>query len=205
MTKPTSRLLDDLLEDSQYNRFAIPMETGPTKSDGENALNVAVGLGVRNVDMDTAGNIKMNAWLKAMWKDFRLMWEPAEYEGVDRLFLPTDLIWTPDLSIYNQADYGLDFADQNIKQSPHKVVITHEGTIYWIPAIRLNVDCSDDGFVPTEPANPTEERDCHVKIGSWVMDARERQFYSPDLYSSSHSELYYYGAMLCPLPLLTDK
>ena len=181
MTKPTSRLLDDLLEDSQYNRFAIPMETGPTKTDGENALNVAVGLGVRNVDMDTAGNIKMNAWLKAMWKDFRLMWEPAEYEGVDRLFLPTDLIWTPDLSIYNQADYGLDFADQNIKQSPHKVVITHEGTIYWIPAIRLNVDCSDDGFVPTEPANPTEERDCHVKIGSWVMDARERQFYSPDL------------------------
>merc|ERR1711981_487900 len=143
------RLLDDLFEDSQYNSFAITMETGPAKVDGSNALNVAVGLGARNIDMD-----------------------PAEYEGVDRLFLPADLIWTPDLSIYNGADYGADFSDQNIKESPHKVVITHQGTVIWIPAIKMHVDCSEDGFVPTQPANPAEERDCNVKLGSWVMDAR---------------------------------
>jgi len=166
------RLLDDLLEDSQYNSEAIPMETGPDKVDGANALNVAVGLGARNIDMDPAGNLKMNAWMKAMWKDFRLMWEPSEYEGVDRLFLSADRIWTPDLSIYNGADYGADFSDQNIKQSPHKVVITNQGTVYWIPGIKMHVDCSHDGFVPTQPANPAEERDCHVKLGSWVMDAR---------------------------------
>jgi len=166
------RLLDDLLEDSQYNSFAIPMETGPDKVDGANALNVAVGLGARNIDMDPAGNLKMNAWMKAMWKDFRLMWEPSEYEGVDRLFLPADRIWTPDLSIYNGADYGADFSDQNIKQSPHKVVIMSTGTVVWIPAIKMHVDCSDDGFVPTQPGQPSDERDCHVKLGSWVMDAR---------------------------------
>merc|ERR1711874_577765 len=172
MGNAMERLLDDLLEDSRYNRQAVPMETGPDPVSRSNALNLAVGLGARNIDMDAAGNLVMNAWLRASWKDFRLMWEPSEYEGVDRLFLPTDLIWTPDLSIYNQADYGLDFADQNIEQSPHKVVITHEGNVYWFPAIRMHVDCSNDGFVPTEPANPAEERDCHVKLGSWVMDAR---------------------------------
>merc|ERR1711997_648782 len=118
--------------------------------DGANALNVAVGLGARNIDMDPAGNLKMNAWMKAMWKDFRLMWEPSEYDGVDRLFLPA----------------------QMIKQSPHKVVILNTGTVVWIPAIKIHADCSDEGFVPTQPANPAVERDCHVKIGSWVMDAR---------------------------------
>merc|ERR1712226_2406 len=166
------RLLDDLLEDSQYNSQAIPMETGPDKVGGDNALNLAVGLGARNIDLDPAGNLLMNAWLKASWKDFRLMWEPAEYSGVDRLFLPVDLVWTPDLSIYNQASYGDDFADQNIKQSPHKVVVTNTGTVYWIPASKMLVDCSQDGFVPTQPADPAEERDCHVKLGSWVTDAR---------------------------------
>ena len=110
-TRP-SRLLDDLLEDSRYNRQAVPMETGPDPVSRSNALNLAVGLGARNIDMDAAGNLVMNAWLRASWKDFRLMWEPSEYEGVDRLFLPIDLIWTPDLSIYNQAQWrpliGLD-------------------------------------------------------------------------------------------------
>merc|ERR1712087_993108 len=110
--------------------------------------------------------------MKSMWKDFRLMWEPSEYDGVDRLFLPTDMIWTPDLSVYNGAEYGQDFSDQNIKQSPHKAVILNTGTVIWIPAIKIHADCSDEGFVPTQPANPAEERDCHVKIGSWVMDAR---------------------------------
>jgi len=168
----TERLLDDLLEDSQYNPHAIPMEEGPDSVNGDNALNVAVGLGARNIDMDPAGNLVMNAWMKSSWKDFRLMWEPSEYSGVDRLFLPADLIWTPDLSIYNQAGYGQDFADANIKESPHKVVVTNQGTVYWIPAIKMHVDCSKEGFVPTQPASPTAERDCHVKLGSWVMDAR---------------------------------
>jgi len=167
------RLLDDLLEDSRYNRQAVPMETGPDPVSRSNALNLAVGLGARNIDMDAAGNLVMNAWLRASWKDFRLMWEPSEYEGVDRLFLPTDLIWTPDLSIYNQVEYGHDFVDRNLQQTPHKAVVTNTGTVYWIPAIRLHVDCStDEGFVPTQPANPTDDRDCHIKMGSWVSDAR---------------------------------
>ena len=79
------------------------MEEGPDSVNGDHALNVAVGLGARNIDMDPAGNLVMNAWMKSSWKDFRLMWEPSEYSGVDRLFLPAHMIWTPDLSIYNQV------------------------------------------------------------------------------------------------------
>ena len=54
------------------------------------------------------------------------------------------------------------------------MVVTNQGTVYWIPAIKMHVDCSKEGFVPTQPASPTAERDCHVKLGSWVMDARDK-------------------------------
>merc|ERR1711990_1175651 len=82
------RLLDDLLEDAEYDKFAIPMEHGPHKETGENALNVAVGLGPRNMELDSLGNLNMNAWLRSMWTDFRLSWSPEQYDGVDRIFLP---------------------------------------------------------------------------------------------------------------------
>ena len=61
------RLLDDLLEDAEYDKLAIPMETGPNKETGENALNIAVGIGPRNMDVDSMGNLKMNAWLRVQY------------------------------------------------------------------------------------------------------------------------------------------
>jgi len=166
------RLLDDLFEDAEYDKFAIPMEHGPTKDNGDNALNVAVGLGPRTMELDAVGNLKMNAWLRSSWKDFRLMWEPDQYDGVDRLLVPGDMIWRPDLSIYNQIEYGQGSGEGTIFNNPYQVVINNEGLIYWIPAIKLLADCSDKGFVPLGPGNSAEAQSCHIKLGSWVHDAR---------------------------------
>ena len=165
-------LLDDLFEDAQYDKNAIPMESGPTKDNGDHALNVAVGLGPRTMEMDAQGNLKMNAWLRASWKDFRLTWEPDQYEGVDRLALPGDMIWRPDLSIYNQVTYGAGTGEDSILNNPYQVVIKNDGVIYWIPAIKLHADCSDEGFVPPGPGNSPDKQSCHIKLGSWVHDAR---------------------------------
>jgi len=163
------RLLDDLLEDAEYDKLAIPMETGPNKETGENALNIAVGIGPRNMDVDSMGNLKMNAWLRSSWKDFRLMWEPEQYEGVDRIFLPADMVWRPDLTIYNSFDYANGGSDRSILSSPYNVVVNSDGVVYWIPAVHINVDCSREGFVPPGPADSV---DCNIKLGSWVYDAR---------------------------------
>merc|ERR1711981_54812 len=165
------RLLDDLLEDTEYDKFAIPMEHGPHKETGENALNVAVGIGPRNMEMDLMGNMKMNAWPKSMWTDFRLSWSPEQYDGVDRIMLPADMVWRPDLTIYNQFDYAAGGPDQSIMSSPYQVVVTNTGTVIWIPAIKMYVDCSREGFVPLGSGEPGPH-DCHIKLGSWVHDAR---------------------------------
>ncbi len=39
---------------------------------------------------------------RQMWSDYRLRWNPAEYEGVAVISFPSGHLWTPDLLLYNR-------------------------------------------------------------------------------------------------------
>merc|ERR1712154_116068 len=135
-------------------------------------LSLGLGLSLRNIDMDAAGNLKVNAWLKATWKDYRLSWEPVEYEGIKKLNLPADMIWRPDISIYNQASYSNDDADKQLRKSDYNTIILADGTVIWIPPVSFTVDCTyrKRGGVMTME-DPNAEQDCHIMLGSWTQDA----------------------------------
>lgn len=47
-----------------------------------------------------------NVWLNQEWYDHYLRWDPADYGGVDSLYIPAEDIWTPDIVLYNK--YGVD-------------------------------------------------------------------------------------------------
>ena len=36
------------------------------------------------------------------WQDNNLRWNKTHYGGVDRLYVPSDEIWLPDLVLYNK-------------------------------------------------------------------------------------------------------
>lgn len=36
------------------------------------------------------------------WVDYRLSWDPAEYEGIDKLRIPSRHVWLPDIVLYNK-------------------------------------------------------------------------------------------------------
>lgn len=36
------------------------------------------------------------------WKDERLHWEPKFYGDVEKLYVPSDAIWIPDIVLYNK-------------------------------------------------------------------------------------------------------
>ncbi|VDK56782.1 unnamed protein product [Anisakis simplex] len=36
------------------------------------------------------------------WMDYKLKWNPADYGGVDVLYVPSDMIWLPDIVLYNK-------------------------------------------------------------------------------------------------------
>lgn len=44
----------------------------------------------------------MNVWVEQEWNDYKLKWEPEEYGGVTKLHVPSELIWLPDIVLYNK-------------------------------------------------------------------------------------------------------
>ena len=45
-----------------------------------------------------------NVWLEQEWQDHKLTWDPAEYNNVSRLYVPSQDIWLPDIVLYNRCD-----------------------------------------------------------------------------------------------------
>ena len=39
-----------------------------------------------------------------IWEDYRLSWRPGEYGNLTVMHIPAELIWLPDIILYNNAD-----------------------------------------------------------------------------------------------------
>lgn len=36
------------------------------------------------------------------WHDYKLRWDPGDYENVTSIRIPSELIWRPDIVLYNK-------------------------------------------------------------------------------------------------------
>ena len=36
------------------------------------------------------------------WNDYKLRWKPEEYENVTSIRIPSEIIWRPDIVLYNK-------------------------------------------------------------------------------------------------------
>jgi len=41
-------------------------------------------------------------WLKQEWYDYKLTWEPKHYGDIKILYVPAEMIWTPDIVLFNK-------------------------------------------------------------------------------------------------------
>ncbi|XP_076880806.1 neuronal acetylcholine receptor subunit alpha-4b isoform X2 [Brachyhypopomus gauderio] len=100
-----------------------------------------------------------NVWVKQEWSDYKLRWNPGEYENVTSIRIPSELIWRPDIVLYNNADG--DFAVTHLT----KAQVFHDGRIKWKPPAIYKSSCSIDvTFFPFDQQN------CKMKFGSWTYD-----------------------------------
>ncbi|KAK6019436.1 acetylcholine receptor subunit alpha-type unc-38 family protein [Ostertagia ostertagi] len=44
-----------------------------------------------------------NGWLIHHWYDHRLSWKPEDYGGIKNFYVPGEIIWLPDIILYNNA------------------------------------------------------------------------------------------------------
>ncbi|KAJ8305004.1 hypothetical protein KUTeg_018587 [Tegillarca granosa] len=73
------------------------------------------------------------------WYDVKLRWNPSEYGGLERLYIPSDLIWLPDIVLYNKG--YLDLAKPEYKLGFYNVNKEwNDKSLRWDPKEYGNLD-----------------------------------------------------------------
>ncbi|XP_023560068.1 neuronal acetylcholine receptor subunit alpha-4 [Octodon degus] len=147
------RLLKTLF--SGYNKWSRPV------ANISDVVLVRFGLSIAQlIDVDEKNQMMTtNVWVKQEWYDYKLRWDPRDYENVTSIRIPSELIWRPDIVLYNNADG--DFAVTHLT----KAHLFHDGRVQWTPPAIYKSSCSIDvTFFPFDQQN------CTMKFGSWTYD-----------------------------------
>ncbi|XP_043915084.1 neuronal acetylcholine receptor subunit alpha-7-like [Protopterus annectens] len=110
------------------------------------------------IDVDEKNQVLItNAWLQMAWNDYYLSWNQSEYPGVQNLRFPSDLVWVPDILLYNSADERFDATFHT------NVLVNSSGGCQYIPPGILKSTCYIDvrWF-------PFDVQKCDLKFGSWT-------------------------------------
>ncbi|KFP30684.1 Neuronal acetylcholine receptor subunit alpha-2, partial [Colius striatus] len=138
-----------------YNRWSRPV---PNTTD---VVIVKFGLSIAQlIDVDEKNQMMTtNVWLKQEWSDYKLRWNPADFDNVTSIRVPSEMIWIPDLVLYNNADG--EFAVTHMT----KAHLFSSGKVKWVPPAIYKSSCSIDvTFFPFDQQN------CKMKFGSWTYD-----------------------------------
>ncbi|XP_077187482.1 neuronal acetylcholine receptor subunit alpha-2 isoform X2 [Paroedura picta] len=138
-----------------YNKWSRPV---PNTSD---VVIVRFGLAIAQlIDVDEKNQMMTtNVWLKQEWNDYKLQWNPADFDNVTSIRVPSEMIWIPDIVLYNNADG--EFAVTHMT----KAHLFSNGSVKWVPPAIYKSSCSIDvTFFPFDQQN------CKMKFGSWTYD-----------------------------------
>ncbi|XP_071476844.1 neuronal acetylcholine receptor subunit alpha-3-like [Diadema antillarum] len=132
----------------------------PVQNDSE-TLMVDLTLALSQlVDIDEKNQIMITSiWLKQVWKDYKLVWDPDDFDGILAVHFPIEQLWRPDLVLYNTAEGAYDIETMN------SATVLHDGTVTWKPPAIFRSSCTIDiEFFPFD------EQNCIMKFGSWTYD-----------------------------------
>lgn len=135
-------------------------ETRPVYN-ASHAVEVRVGITLTQLfDVDERNQVlTLNVWLDQEWKDEKLVWNPADYNGLDILRIPCTKIWRPDIILYNSAN------DYTNKYMEALAMVSHSGNVFWPPIVKFRSTCTIDITY-----FPFDDQICKLKIGSWLYD-----------------------------------
>ncbi|MCP9260114.1 Acetylcholine receptor alpha subunit [Dirofilaria immitis] len=115
------RLYDDLMVNYNKHRRPAPEPNKPITI--KLKLRLSQIIDVHEIDQVMTCSV----WLKQVWIDKKLSWNPQIYGGVNVLYVPYEMIWVPDIVLYNNAD-----SYYNITIST-KATLRYDGQVTWEP------------------------------------------------------------------------
>ncbi|KAL1508960.1 hypothetical protein ABEB36_003773 [Hypothenemus hampei] len=149
----TKRLYDDLL--SNYNRLIRPVIN--------HTETVTVWLGLKLsqlIEMNLKNQVMTtNLWVVQKWFDYKLRWDPAEYGGVEMLYVPSEHIWLPDIVLFNNADGNYEVTLMT------KATLKFTGEVNWKPPSIYKSSCKIN-----VQYFPFDEQSCLMRFASWTYN-----------------------------------
>ncbi|XP_012583501.1 PREDICTED: neuronal acetylcholine receptor subunit alpha-3 isoform X2 [Condylura cristata] len=103
--------------------------------------------------------METNLWLKQIWNDYKLKWNPSDYDGAEFMRVPAQKIWKPDIVLYNNAVGDFQVDDKT------KALLKYTGEVTWIPPAIFKSSCKIDVTY-----FPFDYQNCTMKFGSWSYD-----------------------------------
>uniref|UniRef100_A0A7E4ZU22 Nicotinic acetylcholine receptor subunit n=1 Tax=Panagrellus redivivus TaxID=6233 RepID=A0A7E4ZU22_PANRE len=151
MLTEEQRLLYHLLRN--YEKAVRPVRNA------SHPIVVKLGMTLTNIfDMDEKNQVlTINVWLDQEWKDELLRWDPKEFSNIQALRIPCDLIWLPDIVLYNNAD------DYTAGYMRSRAMVFYDGTVFWPPPTQLRSTCKI-----SVTYFPFDSQRCSLKFGSWT-------------------------------------
>uniref|UniRef100_A0A672IL14 Cholinergic receptor, nicotinic, alpha 3 n=1 Tax=Salarias fasciatus TaxID=181472 RepID=A0A672IL14_SALFA len=140
---------------SNYNQYIRPVQnvSDPVIVQFEVSMSQLVKVDEVNQIMET------NLWLRHIWNDYKLKWNPKDFGGVEFIRVPSSRIWKPDIVLYNNAVGDFQVDDKT------KALLRYNGDVTWIPPAIFKSSCKIDVTY-----FPFDYQNCTMKFGSWTYD-----------------------------------
>uniref|UniRef100_UPI003AAF2A9C 5-hydroxytryptamine receptor 3A-like n=1 Tax=Centroberyx gerrardi TaxID=166262 RepID=UPI003AAF2A9C len=95
-------------------------------------------------------------WILMMWTNERISWDPSDFCGIKQVSIPTEMLWRPDLFIYEMTE------KDDAPQSPY-IYVSHDGTVILEEDMKVVSTCKMDVH-----KFPFDTQRCNITVGSAI-------------------------------------
>jgi len=156
------KLLKDLFIKRKYNKLARPV------SNKNEAIKIDFGIAyVQLVQIDDKEQMMVsNIWVRQIWNNTLLMWDPKDYGGIKSINVEPSSVWLPDIVLYNNAKKGHDSG--TMYKFKTKVIISSNGENKWFAPTIVRSGCNIDITY-----FPFDDQFCELRFGSWTFTGEQ--------------------------------
>ena len=131
---------------------------------------------------EISGTLTLLVWLRTMWTNELLAWNPANHSGIDHVIANRNLFWQPDLVLYNSA---VQPWDQHVHTT--KTWVYPDGESWDSTPASLTFECryEFDTF-------PFDVQNCSMRFASWNYVESQLDMQARPLYVCTHSSRHLY-------------
>uniref|UniRef100_A0A8C3B1Y1 Cholinergic receptor, nicotinic, delta (muscle) n=1 Tax=Cyclopterus lumpus TaxID=8103 RepID=A0A8C3B1Y1_CYCLU len=157
------RLINYLIKERGYIKELRPVEQQQDAVDVYLALTLSNLISLVRKTLDAPRLLRVFVPSQT-WTDYRLSWNVTEFDGIDMLRLPTNMVWLPEIVLENNNDAQFQVAYYS------NVLVDNTGLCYWLPPAIFRSSCSINvNYFPFDWQN------CTLKFTSLTYNAREIQ------------------------------